>query len=701
MMVTADSVLGKRHSNDEHGTSRKRFKTSELPLSTQKRLAIDGLLHTFKKSGEFDQARKKVWAEFAESEAKVGFAKSLANLAESEIDRDPSLLARDRGKATTLVEGAVDRSDLYKSVELDIDAFIAGSVDHVEQAIRAIRREEVGEEAATEEQRIGSKKEEDYAEETMRKRIAKEALRQQELERQRIIDAEKAKVKEEERNKRRKEERENERRREEREEIKRLEQQKARELQYERERLQAIENEHERRALRAERRNEESSRSTPKARDERPWGGVASLEILKEVEDHPVRTPVSTPPEETNLEEEALKLLLKEGQELAAKARQRPELERSESLEPPPRKGQSLKALPREASDLPLVDSSHSTSRASDDRQKKGVPAPPSRHQDSKPRNRSPSKTRDSSRTARHSSRDAHRDSNYHQSARDGRSRSRSPPPYHSTRHSDDSRSKADKESLEARKVAAVAQRAREAESYKQAQRRDHLKKSDRTSRSSSPSHTALTSSRGAPARPSSRARDRSRSPSTNVHHRRPSSRSRSRRRSYRERSPRRRRESRSHSPVDIDSYRPGASKRGKSRSPAPPRRRSGDRDRDRDREEPARRRARSNDRDRDHNRDDHARRRVRSPDRDGHRDRDRDDKRGYVEIDRYVPGGASSGSGGARGEGRERERNRERGRERDRDRERRGSRSRRSRSRKRDRDRDRDRSRGREERER
>lgn len=48
-------------------TSRMKFKVSELPLEAAQRSAIDGLVHTVKKRGEFDTLRKKVWAEYAES----------------------------------------------------------------------------------------------------------------------------------------------------------------------------------------------------------------------------------------------------------------------------------------------------------------------------------------------------------------------------------------------------------------------------------------------------------------------------------------------------------------------------------------------------------------------------------------------------------------------------------------------------------
>lgn len=48
----------------DDGPIRKRPKVSELPLSSAKRTTIDGLLHVFKKKGEFDGLRKKVYAQF-------------------------------------------------------------------------------------------------------------------------------------------------------------------------------------------------------------------------------------------------------------------------------------------------------------------------------------------------------------------------------------------------------------------------------------------------------------------------------------------------------------------------------------------------------------------------------------------------------------------------------------------------------------
>jgi hypothetical protein len=42
----------------------RKFKASDLPLPSATRSAIDGLAHTFKKKGRYDDKRKQVWAKF-------------------------------------------------------------------------------------------------------------------------------------------------------------------------------------------------------------------------------------------------------------------------------------------------------------------------------------------------------------------------------------------------------------------------------------------------------------------------------------------------------------------------------------------------------------------------------------------------------------------------------------------------------------
>lgn len=66
-MAAAEAANGKRPSEEGALMPRKRYKAYELPLSPSQRSAIDGILHTFKKKGEFDTLRKQVWDEYSES----------------------------------------------------------------------------------------------------------------------------------------------------------------------------------------------------------------------------------------------------------------------------------------------------------------------------------------------------------------------------------------------------------------------------------------------------------------------------------------------------------------------------------------------------------------------------------------------------------------------------------------------------------
>jgi hypothetical protein len=52
---------------EEQDFVRRKIKVSELPITSAQRQAVDGLLHTFKKNGEFDKLRKGVYNQFAQS----------------------------------------------------------------------------------------------------------------------------------------------------------------------------------------------------------------------------------------------------------------------------------------------------------------------------------------------------------------------------------------------------------------------------------------------------------------------------------------------------------------------------------------------------------------------------------------------------------------------------------------------------------
>lgn len=66
-MASTDAKIDMPLLREQVFVSRKRFKTTELPLNSTQRSTIDGLLHTIKKKGEYDALRKRVWSRFAES----------------------------------------------------------------------------------------------------------------------------------------------------------------------------------------------------------------------------------------------------------------------------------------------------------------------------------------------------------------------------------------------------------------------------------------------------------------------------------------------------------------------------------------------------------------------------------------------------------------------------------------------------------
>ncbi|KAL2005998.1 hypothetical protein VTN00DRAFT_9652 [Thermoascus crustaceus] len=366
-MADVKTTGTKRPALDIESLQRKKFKTSELPLSAAQRAAIDNLLYTFKKRGDFDNVRKTIWAEFNEGEAKTSFVNSLIELAESEIEREPALLSRERGKAATLIEGAVDRSDIYKNVESSLEELTSKHLESILNSIRNIRREEVGEEVAVQEERSGNKTDEDFDRHVKAKREERERVYQEELLKQREKEEEEARARAEEERKQRElqRQREEERAKErEREEKRRAERERIREeqrlLEEQREREREERYERRRREERERYRDRDRDRYSDRDRDrysdrysdrDRSRGydrGVSpryrdSRRDRSPTPKDPTPPPPPPPPvDDKSLEEAALQMLLKEGEELAAKSRQKPEFdfEEAEAIEsgrkPPP-----------------------------------------------------------------------------------------------------------------------------------------------------------------------------------------------------------------------------------------------------------------------------------------------------------------------------------------------------------------------------
>lgn len=281
-------------------------------------------------------------------DAKNFFKDRLTELADAEIDRDPSLLSRDRGKAATLMQGAVDRSDVYKTVEISLDRLISAHLNHVIEAGREIRKAEIGEEAAAEEERRGAITDEEYAKDAAIRREARERQREQDENRKRR-EKEKERLraeamkKEAELDKLR---RADERRRE------RI----AREEQLQAERKKREDEDAERR------RRDDENREEKVGRDERsrpPKGEPSpmprSIERVQTAGKESSRSPLQLKEEDTiaasvtvpeidmqAIEAAALEELVRDARE-AAKSGSKPQVERSESLEPPHRMSHMLK----------------------------------------------------------------------------------------------------------------------------------------------------------------------------------------------------------------------------------------------------------------------------------------------------------------------------------------------------------------------
>ncbi|KAI1557683.1 COMPASS-Shg1 domain containing protein [Pyrenophora tritici-repentis] len=294
--------VGRKRALDGDGpaTVRKKLRPSELPLSQAKRAAIDGLVHMFQKKGTYDDIRRDLMKQYVSGPAKDELQAALKDLVERETDRNPSLLSKDPRMATTLIEGAGERSDIYGNIMNTVNTLLDRLIQ--EQGLpkmREYRIQEIGAEAAAEEEKRGSKTEEEWAQEAEARQ--KERRRKEREERE----------KEDEERRRKDRERIDKEREEERLRLKkeREEHEKSREA-----RLKKIREED---AERERRIQEELDRD----RGGRRRGGRGRS-----------RTP------------EPLQLLLQESEQMK-KSRQRPVLERSESLEPPMRKAQPPKSL--------------------------------------------------------------------------------------------------------------------------------------------------------------------------------------------------------------------------------------------------------------------------------------------------------------------------------------------------------------------
>jgi len=294
---------------------RKKPKIGELPLSSTQRASIDGILHTFKKKGEFDGLRKRAFQQYNESAQRGMFEAALRTFTNNEIERDPiKYLKPDRRMGAPLLEGAAARSDIYKQTEVDIEGYIDQYLANAEVAMREIRRKEVGDTAADEEIARGNKSDEAYAAEADARRKEREKKHKEGEKISKKQESQERKKKELEALKKKQEELMKETERLQREQKRRAEREawKAAEKERERERIKKFNEDREKQKKEAEEREKAAKEEKERRQREKAER------------------------EQKRLDEEALEKLLQEGKQMAEKAK-RPELERSESMEPPPR----------------------------------------------------------------------------------------------------------------------------------------------------------------------------------------------------------------------------------------------------------------------------------------------------------------------------------------------------------------------------
>ncbi|CAN9203139.1 unnamed protein product [Alternaria alternata] len=355
--------------SDGAATMRKKLRPSELPLSQAKRSAIDSLVHMFRKKGAYDDIRRDLMKQYVSGPAKDELQAALKELVDRETDRNPSLLSKDPRMATTLIEGAGERSDIYGNIMNTVNTLLDKLIDeHGVPKMREYRIQEIGAEAAADEEQRGSKSEEESWRQSAREREEK-AKREERKRREKEEDEARERGRQAEKERRRKEREERDKEDEER-------RRKDREGLTKKEKKSAC----------ASKRSERNTRRVEKPVSRRsakktPSESVAYKRSLTEIEVGAIvvavavartperdrdrrgrdrsrrrsRTRSRSPERRSSIKPENIKdikvdddlvlqLLLQESEQMK-KSRQRPVLERSESLEPPMRKAQPPKSI--------------------------------------------------------------------------------------------------------------------------------------------------------------------------------------------------------------------------------------------------------------------------------------------------------------------------------------------------------------------
>ncbi|KAG5355721.1 hypothetical protein CJU89_5429 [Yarrowia sp. B02] len=104
------------------------------------------LVEEFRRSGKFDEMRREALALFKESDLHGDIRQQIQEIVDKEIESQPQVLSRGRGKSAALIEGAINRNSGKDSVYTKVDAYVDGAIDSsLGQKIQDVLQGMVGE----------------------------------------------------------------------------------------------------------------------------------------------------------------------------------------------------------------------------------------------------------------------------------------------------------------------------------------------------------------------------------------------------------------------------------------------------------------------------------------------------------------------------------------------------------------------------
>ncbi|KAH0602690.1 uncharacterized protein H6S33_008340 [Morchella sextelata] len=125
------------HHNSHHSNHSQPRPAPPPPLTAAAKTTINNLKTTYKKRGHFDTLRKDIYQNFADSEAGKSFTLRIEQTTTTEIERDPTLLVRDKSSAAELLEGFIGLAE----AEREVERMLAERRCEIEDKVRGIMRE--------------------------------------------------------------------------------------------------------------------------------------------------------------------------------------------------------------------------------------------------------------------------------------------------------------------------------------------------------------------------------------------------------------------------------------------------------------------------------------------------------------------------------------------------------------------------------